>query len=183
MSMMCTECGKGRMEEIILPEHTEDLGGIKVKLIDTVRVHRCDKCDEQETEIPDLRGLARAVAIARALYPVQLSGKDVKFMRRALDMTQKKFAEAMEITPETVSRWEGGHQGTGGLAEKLVRHNVCALLHELVPFVDYDAAQITRMRIRPLREGEELPVFQFERIVVKQDHRREPAWEELEMAA
>jgi DNA-binding transcriptional regulator YiaG len=180
---MCTECGSGRIEEMILPEHTENLGGIVVTLIDSVRVHRCVECGERETEVPDLRGLTRAVAMARALHPVPLSGREVKFLRRALDMSQQEFADAMEIRPETVSRWENDVPGTGGMTEKLVRHNVCALLHELVPATDYQPAQIARMRLRPLDEGENLPVFQFERVIVKHDHRREAAWDELQLAA
>jgi putative zinc finger/helix-turn-helix YgiT family protein len=183
MTRACTECGSGRVEETILPEHTEDLGGIVVALMNSVRVHRCDGCGERETEIPDLRGLTRAVAMARALHPALLSGREVKFLRRALDMSQQEFAGAMEIRPETVSRWENEVPGTGGMTEKLVRHNVCALLHELVPAIDYQPAQIARMRLRPLEEGESLPVFQFERVIVKYDHRREAAWDERQLAA
>lgn len=103
--MKCMECGRGHLVEAVLPEHTEDLGGIVVNLLNALRVYRCDDCGAEETEIPDLRGLVRTVAMARALLPVQLSGKDILFMRRALDMTQRQFAEAMELTLETVSRW------------------------------------------------------------------------------
>jgi DNA-binding transcriptional regulator YiaG len=45
-------------------------------------------------------------------------------------MTQKDFANAMELSHEHVSRWENDHKGLGGAGEKLVRHNVCALLHK-----------------------------------------------------
>jgi DNA-binding transcriptional regulator YiaG len=183
MIRTCNGCGKGVMEEMILPEHTEDLGGIVVELIDAVRVYRCNECSERETEIPDLAGLTRAAAMSRALHPVLLSGREVKFLRRALDMTQQEFADAMDIRSETVSRWENDVPGTGGMTEKLVRHNVCALLHEFVPAMDYDPAEIARMRLRPLGEGERLPVFRFERVIVKHDHQREAAWDELRSAA
>jgi DNA-binding transcriptional regulator YiaG len=58
------------------------------------------------------------------------SGREVKFLRRVVDMTQVKFAEAMELTPESVSRWENDARGVGAAGEKLVRHNICALLYK-----------------------------------------------------
>ena len=175
-------CGKGRMEETILPERIEDLGGVVVKLINAVHVYKCNECGEGEIEIPDLWGLTRAAAMARALMPVQLSGSEIRFMRRALDMTQQEFAGAMEITVETVSRWETGRPA-GGMAEKLVRHNVCALLHGQVPAVEYDPATITHMRIIPRAEDQALRPIEFGRVVVKHDHKREQAWDSLAMAA
>src|SRR4051794_15399774 len=104
-AMKWMESGRAHMVETVLPEHAEDLGGIIVNLINAVCVYRCDNCGAEETEIPDLRGLVRTVAMARALLPVQLTGTDILFMRRALDMTQSQFAKAMELTLETVSRW------------------------------------------------------------------------------
>jgi len=184
--MMCTECGKGRLGETILPEHVEDLGGVTVKLVNSVRQYRCSECGgDEQTEIPDLRGLVRAVAMMRALIPVRLSGQEIKFMRRALDMNQQTFAEAMELKPETVSRWEKNAQGVGGMSEKLVRHNVCALLHKDVPALEYDPADITRMRFKAVPEGFVLPPIPMIRVVLKHDHQKEDAWdaEDVPMAA
>jgi DNA-binding XRE family transcriptional regulator len=181
--MNCMECGRGHMVETVLPEHLEDLGGIVVNLINAVRVYRCDHCGAEETEIPDLRGLVRAVAMARAVFPVQLTGKDILFMRRALDMTQSQFAEAMGLRLETVSRWENGVRGIGGMSDKLVRHNVCALLHAHVPALDYDPVHVTRMRIVPMPEGQGVAPLRVRRVIVKRDHRREDAWDALPMAA
>jgi len=184
--MMCTECGKGRLVETILPEHIEDLGGVKVKLINSVLRYQCAECGgDEQTEIPDLRALVQAVAMARALIPIRLTGRELRFMRRALDMNQQAFAEAMELKPETVSRWEKDAQGIGGMSEKLVRHNVCALLHKQVPALDYDPGDIARMRFKAMPEGVELPPIPVTRVLVKHDHHREDAWdaEPIQMAA
>ncbi|MBD8909372.1 hypothetical protein MZTS_22360 [Methylorubrum zatmanii] len=170
------------MEERVLPEHTEDLGGITAVLVDAVREYRCPGCDAVETEIPDMQGLVRSVALLRALFPYQLTGGDLRLMRRALDMNQKEFAEAMELTPETMNRWERGG-GAGGATEKLLRHNVCALLHRFVPAIDYDPAQITKMAIKKLPEGAVMPPIKVRRVVMKRDHHREDAWDTLCEAA
>lgn len=176
MNTICTECG-GHYEEWIMPEHLEDVGGIEARLLNTVRVRRCANCNDEMRMIPDMRGLVRAVAMARALVPIRLSGGDLKLMRRALDMSQKDFAKAMDVAPETMSRWEAGAKGVGGFSEKLVRHNVCALLSDDVPAIEYDAASIARMVVRDLPSGEKLPPITVEYALVKQDGERSRAWD------
>lgn len=83
----CLSCGKGRVETTVLPEHTEDLGGVVATLRNAVLIYRCRDCGEELTEIPDMQELVKAVALARAQIPVQLSGNDIRFFRRVLDMT------------------------------------------------------------------------------------------------
>jgi len=159
----CRKCG-GLMEKSTRPEHTEDLGGVVVKVLNAVQVLRCDKCGTEMVAIPDMQGLGRATAISRALNPVRLSGREVKFLRRVLDMTQVKFAEAMELTPESVSRWENDARGVGAACEKLVRHNTCALLYKDAKGRPYDPAVITRMRVVEMAEGAVLPPIEMVRV-------------------
>lgn len=161
----CRKC-KELMEKSVLPEHTEDLGGVVVKLLNAAQVSRCTSCDTNMIAIPDMDGLARAAAISRALIPVRLAGRELKFLRRALDMSQKEFAEAMELTPETVSRWENDARGVGGMCEKLVRHNICALLYKDTKGRPYDPAVIANMRFTALPEGESLPPIEMVRVRV-----------------
>jgi hypothetical protein len=67
----------------------------------------------------------------------------------------------MDLSPEHVSRWENDHKGLGGAGEKLVRHNVCALLSDgsceyapktianmqFVPFPDDGISPIEMVRV------------------------------------
>lgn len=140
--MRCTKCNQ-IMEQTVKQEHVEDLGGLVVKVLNAVVVQRC-ACGETMTGIPDMQGLARAAAMARALNPARFTGKEVRFLRRALDMTQKDFAEKMDLSPEYISRWENDHNGIGGSSEKLVRHNVCALLSR-EGVCEYDPKVIANM--------------------------------------
>jgi transcriptional regulator with XRE-family HTH domain len=166
----CTECGGETLNRSVLPTYETDLGGIKVRLINCVIRETCGACGEASIEIPDLDGLAKAVAMTRALVPIRLTGKEVRFMRLALDMTGREFAEAMDLTPETVSRWENGGRGVGGMSEKLLRHNICGLLHKEVAAFDYDPADIARMKILAAPEEFELPTLEFRRVIMKASH-------------
>jgi DNA-binding XRE family transcriptional regulator len=152
------------MEKSIRAEHTEDLGGVVVKVLNAVQVLRCGACKTEMVAIPDLDDLGRATAISRALNPVRLVGREVKFMRRVLDMTQVEFAKAMDLTSETVSRWETDTRGVGGACEKLTRHNVCALLSKTAPGRPYDPADITKMELVEPAVGYVLPPIEMVRV-------------------
>lgn len=172
----CAECGDAKYEELILPEHIEDLGGITVRLINAVHVRRCPKCEDEHVMIPDMSGLIRAVAVHRAFIPVALCGAEVKFFRRALDMNQQEFAAAMDLSAETVSRWENDARGVGQTSDKLVRHNMCALLADKDEHISYDPSGLARLRLRQPRDGEQPPMIDVERVRLKIDNRREDAW-------
>ncbi len=163
--MRC-KCKNGMMERSVKPEHVEDLGGLVVKVLNAVVVQRCSACSEEMVGIPDMQGLARAAALARAQSPERLAGKEVRFIRRALDMKQKDFAEAMDLSAEHVSRWENDHNGIGGASEKLVRHNVCALLSDWS--CEYDAKVIANMVFVPYPEAGLAPI---EMVRVRTPHR------------
>jgi hypothetical protein len=96
--------GTGGRRPSVRSEHTEDLGGVVVKVLNAVQVLRCRDCHSEMVAIPDMGGLARAAVISRALSPVRLSGREIKFFRRVLDMHQAEFAKTMDLTSETISR-------------------------------------------------------------------------------
>jgi DNA-binding transcriptional regulator YiaG len=174
----CAKC-KGLIERSVRPEHTEDLGGVVVKVLNAVQVFRCRNCGSEVVAIPDMDGLASAAAISRALNPVRLSGREVKFLRRVLDMKQTEFAKAMDLAPESVSRWENDARGIGGACEKLVRHNVCALLHKDAKGRPYDPAIIAHMEFSSLEEGESLPPIELVRVRVPDDSPDAEGWSEM----
>ncbi len=177
----CRKCG-GLMERSTRAEHTEDLEGVVVNVLNAVQVASCAKCKTEMVAIPDEDGLTRATAISRALNPVRLSGREVKFLRRVLDMTQPEFAKAMDLAPESVSRWETDARGVGIACEKLkVRHNICALLYKEAKGRPYDPAVIAHMKFKTLPEGKTLPPMRMVRVRVQTDS-PEDGWGEMAMA-
>jgi DNA-binding XRE family transcriptional regulator len=178
----CNKCG-GLMEKSVRAEHTEDLGGVVVKILNAVQVLRCAECETEMVSIPDLDDLGRATVISRALNPVRLAGREVKFLRRVLDMTQVDFAKAMDLRPETVSRWENDTPGVGGACEKLTRHNVCALLSKMARGRSYDPADIAKMELVEPTEGYELPPIEMVRVRVSSPTHDADGWGEMAGAA
>jgi DNA-binding transcriptional regulator YiaG len=106
--------------------------------------------------LPHPREYVKAVALVRALHPLQLAGAEIRFMRKVLGMQAKDFAAAIPIRPETFSRIEHDHEPTSDYVDQLIRHYVCAELFEEVAGIDFNPRAITHMRrIRRSKDTEE----------------------------
>jgi DNA-binding transcriptional regulator YiaG len=84
--------------------------------------------------IPDPDGLLKAIAISRALNERKLTGKDIKFLRKAVGIKQKDLASSIEMSPEHLSRCESGALVMSPASEKLLRIYIIkavAKLHKL----------------------------------------------------
>ena len=86
-----------------------------------VEVRRCPKCGEWEVVVPRLaelhRLLARAVATKRSL----LKPQEIRFLRKYLGYSSADFAHAIDVAPETLSRWENGRSEINRIADLLLR--------------------------------------------------------------
>ncbi len=70
---------------------------------------RCGACGESFLSGPDLARaelLAGAEAMARGLR----DGATLKFVRKALGLRAIELGELLDVSAETVSRWENGHR-------------------------------------------------------------------------
>lgn len=111
--------------------------------------------------VPDLEGLAAAVAVARAFLPVELTGSEVRFMRKVIGMSAKDFAEALKLDPASLSRWENNKQVLGGWAESQVRLATVAILAQRMPHLRPDMEKLFRMVPRKREEAEAWPLFEM----------------------
>lgn len=146
-----------------LPFHKENLMGLPVVLKDAAVVE-IDAAGDETATIPDMDALVAAIAVNRCLEPRKLAGGEIRFMRKALGMTQSAFAETLEIDPATVSRWGNDGQVLGGFAEKCLRHLVCDTFHAEFPHFDYDPKRISYMKIMVSDRGERTEPMVFVRV-------------------
>lgn len=122
--------------------------------------------------IPDLEGLAAAVVLARCLWPYDLAGTEVRFIRRVLGYTQKELAARLVMSPETLSRWENrkeeDERPIGEWADKSLRMLAAIELFGRTPGSAVDPNDITALRIR-LREANSWPTIVAEQVRVRED--------------
>lgn len=166
-------------KEKLIERYKYELLGIPVFVVNAA-IQYTDSDGESYVGIPDEEQLIAAMAVARCLLPKKLTGNEIRFLRKALGLSQKEFAERMEIDPATASRWEGNGQALGGFAEKVLRYLVCNTLSEKAPGVDYDPKRIADLKIliaRDATQAEQEEPLVFERVVQKIGSTRTKVWD------
>ncbi len=78
-------------------------------------------CGEEAVGIPNVPGLHEVIAHEIVHKKSFLSGPEIRFLRKAMGMAAKVFAELLGVDPATVSRWENEKQSPGGANDRLVR--------------------------------------------------------------
>jgi putative transcriptional regulator len=72
--------------------------------------------------IQELDGLHAAIAHFLAVEKKILSGKELRFLRLQIGLTQAELAKLLGLSSQSVARWEKGHSNKGNpAAELLVR--------------------------------------------------------------
>lgn len=150
--------------------HDHDLGLPYPVIVRDAAIEEIDEATGESLAIglPLPQQYVKAVALVRSLHPLQLSGAEIRFMRKVLGMKAKDFAAAIPIRPETYSRIEHDHEPTSDYVDQLIRHYVCAELFEEIPGVDFNPKMITRMRRIPRKDSTEEPLIELELMRVAQ---------------
>jgi DNA-binding transcriptional regulator YiaG len=159
--------------------------GIRVALVNqAVQSRVCDKCETNRVEIPDPEGLTAAVVVARVTNRVKLNGSEIKFIRKAMEMPAKEVAKLLDVSEETISRWENGHQPIGGANEKIFRYMACKSLAEKAPAIQWSIDDIMSLDIAARISDEEVFLC-FERTKFKAQPTQptKPVWAEEPQAA
>lgn len=155
MSNKCRQWQMGAIESIPLAEYKTDIG-IKVSLKDAVRKNTCTECGEVSYTIPSPKGLIAAAAIYRSMIDWKLSGKEIRFLRKAIELSAKEMSDRLQVSPETISRWENDKLPINPASEKLLRVMACAQLAKRAPLISCDLEEITSMQIKAIGLPQEL---------------------------
>lgn len=83
-----------------------------------------DDGGEKSITIPNINGLHRVIALGIVRRKTSISGKELRFLRTEMGMTQAALAQVVHREPLTISRWERGEDAIDSNAETLIR--VCA---------------------------------------------------------
>jgi transcriptional regulator with XRE-family HTH domain len=81
--------------------------GLDNVMIHNFTIHRDDAEDETIT-IPNVLGLHKAIATALVAKTSSLTGKELRFLRAEMGMTQAELAALVHREPLAISRWERG---------------------------------------------------------------------------
>ena len=75
----------------------------------------------RELRITDIDGLHEAIGLTIINRKKNLSGKELRFLRKEMLMSQSLLAKLLEVAEQTVLRWEKGKGDAPKPAETLIR--------------------------------------------------------------
>ena len=87
-----------------------------------------DDAEESCVDIPHIRKLHRAIAQAITVKRTSVTGKELRFLRTEMGMTQAELAGHVHREPLAVSRWERGEVDIDPNAEALIRLHAIEVL-------------------------------------------------------
>lgn len=97
-----TESGLDNVEILNMPVVSDDAGG---------KVY----------EVPNVNGLHKLIAHCIVTSKGSMSGKELRFIRTEMGLTQAELAELVKKDHQTVGRWERGDTSVDQNAEFLIR--------------------------------------------------------------
>lgn len=140
----CIQCDAGRLRKS-QAEHRVEVGDFVFEV--TVPAQSCAKCAERYVHHDVLERADLVISAWLADHGVR-TREAFRFMRKAIGMRAVDLATLLEVTPETVSRWERGALS--------VEPRAIALLGALVQDA-LEGRTTTVERLRALREPAEPP--------------------------
>jgi putative zinc finger/helix-turn-helix YgiT family protein len=123
--------------------------GLDTVTLMNVEVRRCPECGEYEVDIPRIEELHRLIAHEVASKKARLTPQEIRLLRKYLGFSGVDFAAVLDVTPETVSRWENGKKQMSPVAERALR---------LMVFVRDPIEQYPLDKLAEVAQGEATPL-------------------------
>lgn len=93
--------------------------------LDNVLIHGvefvCDDAGDEVVCIPNVNGLHRVIAEAILSRKGSISGRELRFIRTEVGLTQAELASLVHREPLAISRWERGESPIDANAQVLIR--------------------------------------------------------------
>ena len=159
--------------EDVIQEFRDDAMGIPAILVNSVR--RIEHGGESGVVVPDIPGLEAAMAVARVILPHKLNGREIRFLRRSLGLKAVTLASFLDVTPETLSRWENGPEAISTNAERVLRLRVLHTLKGRAPGVKASAGEILELKFLAVRLAHPVALI-FKRVPVMKDDSINDMW-------
>lgn len=99
--------------------HYTDCGLRNVWLSNGFAIH--DTPYGKGVAIHDVEGLHRVLARALVHKPGKLSGTEIRFLRKEMELSQASLAASLGVNAQTVALWEKGRGRIQGPADKMLR--------------------------------------------------------------
>lgn len=122
---ICNECGSS-IQRVRIDYRFEE-SGLDNVILAGIEVDRCPQCGGESPRIPRLNDVMDTIAVALIAKPFELTGRELRFLRKTLAVGIEDFARKLGIDRSHLSRVENGAFAISRQTDRLVRTLV--LLH------------------------------------------------------
>lgn len=80
-----------------------------------------DEDGERYVSVLDVDDLHKAIGVHLVMYRKTLAPKEIRFLRKALNLTQSEMGRLIDQSAQQIARWEKGESNISGPADRLLR--------------------------------------------------------------
>src|SRR5262245_6620865 len=114
----CADCG-GEAKTVRTDYDASQLFGVPVTLLN-IEVVRCAKCGDSPILFRAAR-IHRRIAMQVIRKRYRLTGAEVRFLRKFVQMKGEDFAKLLHVDRTTLSKWENDEDQVGEQSDRLIR--------------------------------------------------------------
>ena len=115
-------CGCGEQTTVIRGDYLFVESGLSNVTLHGVELLKCDECGSLTPVLSEINKLMQVIAEALVLKPSQLTGKEVRYLRKYIGFTGEQFGKKLGLTKEHVSRMENEKYPVGTQTDRLIRY-------------------------------------------------------------
>lgn len=116
--MVCPKCKKNQPTNTGEYHYLES--GLTNVWLEGIEILQCE-CGEEVVSIPQILDLHSLIADILLEHKNQLSGREIRFLRKHMGMKAIKFAAGLGVDNATISRWEHEKEKPSEVADRLIR--------------------------------------------------------------
>jgi DNA-binding transcriptional regulator YiaG len=112
-----------------------------------------DHAGDETSAIPNINGLHRVIAQAIITHEHGISGKELRFLRTEMGLTQDEMGRLLHVTRLTISRWERAEVPIDNQAEFMIRLLAAEKL-EIIPYMTVEEVSrrcVWSAKVQPIR--------------------------------
>lgn len=140
------------------PYHYTECGLEDVYLMSGYEIREYD--GEKGVAIKHVDELHRAIGRALVMEKKVLTGKELRFLRNEMDLTQSDLGRLLRVSDQSVARWEKEQCEISGSADSLLRFIYLEHINERInalemveSLITMDAPEHQRLMFKPTKDG------------------------------
>ncbi len=149
-------CGCGEQATIVCGDYLFVECGLTNVTLRGVELLKCDQCGSSTPVLSKINNLMRVIASALVLKPSQLTGKEIRFIRKYIGLTGEQFGKKLGLTKQHVSRIENEKHPVGAQTDRLIRFLAISANSNLKNEIQRLFERLETIKDKPLQERIEI---------------------------